>query len=144
MLCEDFQELHGDRQFNDDRALVGGPAFFDGRAVMIVAQQKGRDTKEKIARNFGMPQPEGYRKALRLMKMAEKFDLPLLTFIDTREPFRAWVRRSAMFRRRSPSISGKCPFCGCRRSRWWSARAARAARSSANARWAKGRWDPSA
>ncbi len=82
-LCTDFQELHGDRQFNDDHALVGGTAFFAGRAVMIIAQQKGRDTKEKISRNFGMPQPEGYRKALRLMKLAEKFGLPLLTFIDT-------------------------------------------------------------
>jgi acetyl-CoA carboxylase carboxyl transferase subunit alpha len=83
LLCENFQELHGDRQFNDDRALIGGTAFFNGEAVMIVAQQKGRDTKEKIARNFGMPQPEGYRKALRLMKMAEKFGLPVLSFIDT-------------------------------------------------------------
>src|SRR3954469_25555421 len=82
-ICEGFQELHGDRQYNDDRALIGGTAFFNGEAVMIVAQQKGRDTKEKIARNFGMPQPEGYRKALRLMKMAEKFSLPVLTFIDT-------------------------------------------------------------
>lgn len=83
MLCEDFLELHGDRQFRDDRALIGGTAFFNGQAVMIIAQQKGRDTKEKIARNFGMPQPEGYRKALRLMKMAEKFNLPVLSFIDT-------------------------------------------------------------
>ncbi|HEY0968877.1 MAG TPA: acetyl-CoA carboxylase carboxyltransferase subunit alpha [Opitutaceae bacterium] len=83
MICEGFQELHGDRQFNDDRALVGGTAFFNGDAVMIIAQQKGRETKEKIARNFGMPQPEGYRKALRLMKTAEKFGLPVLTFIDT-------------------------------------------------------------
>jgi acetyl-CoA carboxylase carboxyl transferase subunit alpha len=82
-LCTDFQELHGDRQFKDDQALIGGTAFFDGRAVMIVAQQKGRDTKENILRNFGMPQPEGYRKALRLMKLAEKFGLPVLTFIDT-------------------------------------------------------------
>ena len=82
-LCTDFQELHGDRQFNDDRALIGGTAFFEGKPVMIVAQQKGRDTKENILRNFGMPQPEGYRKALRLMKMAEKFGLPVLTFIDT-------------------------------------------------------------
>jgi acetyl-CoA carboxylase carboxyl transferase subunit alpha len=82
-LCTDFQELHGDRQFNDDRALIGGTAFFEGRAVMIIAQQKGRDTKENIVRNFGMPQPEGYRKALRLMKLAEKFSLPVLTFIDT-------------------------------------------------------------
>ncbi len=82
-LCTDFQELHGDRQFNDDQALIGGTAFLDGRAVMIIAQQKGRDTKENIIRNFGMPQPEGYRKALRLMKLAEKFGLPVLTFIDT-------------------------------------------------------------
>ena len=82
-ICENFQELHGDRQFNDDRALIGGTAFFNGEAVMIVAQQKGRDTKENILRNFGMPQPEGYRKALRLMRMAEKFGLPVLTFIDT-------------------------------------------------------------
>lgn len=82
-LCENFQELHGDRQFNDDRALIGGTAFLNGAAVMIIAQQKGRDTKEKIARNFGMPQPEGYRKALRLMKMAEKFGLPIISFIDT-------------------------------------------------------------
>ena len=83
MLCEDFQEFHGDRQFRDDRALIGGTAFFGGQSVMIIAQQKGRDTKEKIARNFGMPQPEGYRKALRLMKMAEKFGLPVICFIDT-------------------------------------------------------------
>ncbi len=82
-LCTDFQELHGDRQFKDDQALIGGTAFFDGRPVMIIAQQKGRDTKENILRNFGMPQPEGYRKALRLMKLAEKFGLPVLTFIDT-------------------------------------------------------------
>lgn len=82
-LCTDFQELHGDRQFRDDRALVGGTAFFEGRSVMIIAQQKGRDTKENVIRNFGMPQPEGYRKALRLMKLAEKFRLPVLTFIDT-------------------------------------------------------------
>src|SRR3954466_1641994 len=82
-LCSDYQELHGDRQFNDDRALVGGTAFFEGRPIMIIAQQKGRDTKENILRNFGMPQPEGYRKALRLMKLAEKFHLPVITFIDT-------------------------------------------------------------
>src|ERR1019366_4274967 len=83
MICKGFQELHGDRQFNDDRALVGGTAFFDGQAVIIIAQQKGRDPKERIVRNFGMPQPEGYRKALRIMKMAERFGLPVLTFIDT-------------------------------------------------------------
>jgi acetyl-CoA carboxylase carboxyl transferase subunit alpha len=83
ILCEGFQEYHGDRQFQDDHALIGGPAFLDGAAVMIIAQQKGRGTKETILRNFGMPQPEGYRKALRLLKMAEKFGLPVISFIDT-------------------------------------------------------------
>ena len=83
MIFEGFQELHGDRQYNDDRALIGGTAFFGGEAVMVVAQQKGRETKEKISRNFGMPQPEGYRKALRLARLAEKFRIPLITFIDT-------------------------------------------------------------
>ncbi len=83
MVCENFQELHGDRQYNDDRALIGGTAFFEGQAVMIVAQQKGRDPKERMARNFGMPQPEGYRKAIRLMRLAEKFQIPVITFIDT-------------------------------------------------------------
>jgi acetyl-CoA carboxylase carboxyl transferase subunit alpha len=82
-ICENFQELHGDRQFKDDRAIIGGTAFFNGEAVMIVAQQKGRDPKERILRNFGMPQPEGYRKALRLMRLAEKFHLPVLSFVDT-------------------------------------------------------------
>jgi acetyl-CoA carboxylase carboxyl transferase subunit alpha len=78
-----FQELHGDRHFHDDQALIGGPAFLDGQAVMILAQQKGRETAEKIRRNFGMPHPEGYRKALRLMKMAEKFGLPVICLVDT-------------------------------------------------------------
>lgn len=82
-ICTGFQELHGDRQFRDDQALIGGTAFFEDTPVMIIAQQKGRDTKENIVRNFGMPQPEGYRKALRLMKLAEKFSLPLFCFIDT-------------------------------------------------------------
>ncbi len=82
-LCVDFQELHGDRQFNDDRALIGGPAFFGDASVMVIAQQKGRDTKERTTRNFGMAHPEGYRKALRLMKMAERLSMPVITFIDT-------------------------------------------------------------
>jgi len=82
-LCTDFQELHGDRCYADDRAIIGGVARIDGIPVMIIGQQKGRDTKEKLTRNFGMPRPEGYRKAMRLMKMAERFGLPLLTFIDT-------------------------------------------------------------
>ena len=83
LMFEEFHELAGDRAFADDAAIVGGLARMDGRAVMVIGQQKGRDTKAKIKRNFGMPRPEGYRKALRLMKMAERFRLPLLTFIDT-------------------------------------------------------------
>ena len=82
-LFDEFHELHGDRNFADDHAIVGGLARFRDRAVMVIGQQKGRDTKAKVFRNFGMPRPEGYRKALRLMKMAERFKLPLLTFIDT-------------------------------------------------------------
>ena len=82
-LFTDFEELHGDRHFADDYAIVGGLARFNGQSVMVVGHQKGRDTKEKIRRNFGMPRPEGYRKALRLMKTAEKFGLPVMTFIDT-------------------------------------------------------------
>lgn len=82
-IFEDFRELHGDRAFADDRAIVGGIGGLDGQAVMVIGHEKGRDTKEKIARNFGMPRPEGYRKALRLMKMAERFKLPIVTLIDT-------------------------------------------------------------
>lgn len=82
-IFTDFQELHGDRAFADDAALVGGLARLDGTPVMIIGHQKGRDTKENIRRNFGMPRPEGYRKALRMMKLAERFRLPVLTFIDT-------------------------------------------------------------
>ncbi len=82
-IFTDFQELHGDRAFKDDAALVGGLARLDGMPVMIIGHQKGRDTKENIRRNFGMPGPEGYRKALRLMKLAERFRIPVITFIDT-------------------------------------------------------------
>jgi len=82
-IFTDFQELHGDRAFADDAALVGGLARLDGMPVMVIGQQKGRDTKENIHRNFGMPKPEGYRKALRLMKLAERFRIPVITFIDT-------------------------------------------------------------
>ncbi len=82
-LFTDFQELHGDRGFSDDPAIVGGLARFNGEPVMIIGHQKGRDVKERQYRNFGMPRPEGYRKALRLMRMAEKFQIPILTFIDT-------------------------------------------------------------
>jgi acetyl-CoA carboxylase carboxyl transferase subunit alpha len=83
VICDEFQELAGDRAFADDAAIVGGLGRIDGRSVMIIGHQKGRDTKSKVRRNFGMPRPEGYRKALRLMKVAERFDLPILTFIDT-------------------------------------------------------------
>ncbi len=82
-IFTDFEELHGDRAFADDPAIVGGLARFNDLPVMVIGHQKGRDTKEKIKRNFGMPKPEGYRKALRLMKLAEKFGIPVLTFIDT-------------------------------------------------------------
>ena len=82
-LFTDFVELHGDRSYGDDAAIVGGLAKFDGNNCMVIGHQKGRDTKEKVLRNWGMPRPEGYRKALRLMKMAEKFSLPIFTFVDT-------------------------------------------------------------
>lgn len=82
-LFTDFEELHGDRRYADDAAIVGGLARFNGQTVMVIGHQKGRDTKEKIRRNFGMPRPEGYRKALRLMKTAEKYGVPVMTLIDT-------------------------------------------------------------
>ena len=82
-ICSEFQELHGDRMFGDDLAIVGGLARIGDRAVMLIGHQKGRDTKERVRRNYGMPKPEGYRKALRLMRLAERFRLPLVTLIDT-------------------------------------------------------------
>jgi len=83
LMFTDFTELHGDRLFGDDKAIVGGIARFEGRPVMVIGHQKGRDTKEKVTRNFGMPNPEGYRKALRFMRMAEQFRMPIITFVDT-------------------------------------------------------------
>ena len=83
LIFTEFVELHGDRNFGDDHAIVGGLARLDGEPVMVIGHQKGRDTKEKVFRNFGMPNPEGYRKALRLMEMAERFQLPIITFVDT-------------------------------------------------------------
>lgn len=83
LMLDEFTELHGDRAFGDDKAIIGGLAKIDGIAVMVIGHQKGRSTKEKIVHNFGMPRPEGYRKALRLMKLAERFNLPILTFVDT-------------------------------------------------------------
>ena len=82
-IFDEFHELHGDRMYADDYAIVGGPARLDGRPVMLIGHQKGRDTKERVRRNYGMPRPEGYRKALRLMKLAERFRLPIVTLIDT-------------------------------------------------------------
>ncbi|WP_374012024.1 acetyl-CoA carboxylase carboxyltransferase subunit alpha [Pseudoxanthomonas koreensis] len=102
VICDEFHELAGDRAFADDKAIVGGLARIDGRAVMVIGHQKGRDNKEKIKRNFGMPKPEGYRKALRLMKMAERFGLPLLTFIDT---MGAWPGIDAEERGQSEAIA---------------------------------------
>lgn len=83
LIFTDYDELAGDRAFANDKAIIGGPARLDGEPVMVIGHQKGRDTKEKVVRNFGMPRPEGYRKALRLMEMAEKFNWPIITFIDT-------------------------------------------------------------
>src|SRR6186713_2503925 len=83
LIFKDFHELHGDRMYGDDLAIIGGPARLDGTPVMVIGQQKGRDTKERVRRNYGMPKPEGYRKALRLMKTAERFALPIITLIDT-------------------------------------------------------------
>jgi len=101
-LFDDFQELHGDRAFFDDAAIVGGIANFRGQSVIIVGHQKGRDTKEKLKRNFGMPRPEGYRKALRLFKLAERFEMPVLTFIDTAG---AWPGIDAEERGQSEAIA---------------------------------------
>ncbi len=102
LLFDDFQELHGDRTFADDAAIVGGTARFGEHAVMIIGQQKGRDTKEKLKRNFGMARPEGYRKALRLFKMAERFGMPVMTFIDTAG---AWPGIDAEERGQSEAIA---------------------------------------
>lgn len=102
IVCDEFQELAGDRAFADDKAIIGGLARIGGRSVMLIGHQKGRDTKEKIKRNFGMPKPEGYRKALRLMKMAERFGLPVLTLIDTAG---AWPGIDAESRGQSEAIA---------------------------------------
>jgi len=102
VICDQFQELAGDRAFANDCAIVGGLARIDGRSLMVIGHEKGRDTKTKVRRNFGMPRPEGYRKALRLMKMAERFRLPVLTFIDTAG---AWPGIDAEERGQSEAIA---------------------------------------
>ena len=102
VICDEFQELAGDRAFADDNAIVGGLARIDGRPLMVIGHEKGRDTKAKVKRNFGMPKPEGYRKALRLMQLAERFGLPILTFIDTAG---AWPGIDAEERGQSEAIA---------------------------------------
>jgi acetyl-CoA carboxylase carboxyl transferase subunit alpha len=102
LIFTDFIELHGDRAFRDDPAIIGGWARLDGETVMVMGQQRGRDTKELLKRNFGMPHPEGYRKALRLMKLAEKFHVPVITFIDT---MGAWAGIGAEERGQSEAIA---------------------------------------
>ncbi|QIK80187.1 acetyl-CoA carboxylase carboxyltransferase subunit alpha [Lysobacter sp. HDW10] len=102
VMFTDFEELAGDRAFADDKAIVGGVARLNGAPVMVIGHQKGRDTKSKVKRNFGMPRPEGYRKALRLMKMAERFDMPVITFIDTAG---AWPGIDAEERGQSEAIA---------------------------------------
>ena len=102
VICDEFQELAGDRAFANDHAIVGGLARIGGRSVVVIGHEKGRDTKAKVRRNFGMPRPEGYRKALRLMKLAERFQLPLLTFIDTAG---AWPGIDAEERGQSEAIA---------------------------------------
>ncbi len=102
VICDEFQELAGDRAFADDNAIVGGLARIDGRSVVVIGHEKGRDSKSKVRRNFGMAKPEGYRKALRLMHMAERFGLPLLTFIDT---MGAWPGIDAEERGQSEAIA---------------------------------------
>lgn len=102
VICDEFQELAGDRAFADDNAIVGGLARIDGRPVVVLGHEKGRDNKSRVKRNFGMPKPEGYRKALRLMKLAERFGLPILTFIDT---MGAWPGIDAEERGQSEAIA---------------------------------------
>src|SRR5690242_13419754 len=120
-MFSDFRELHGDRTYADDPAIVGGLARFNGQPCMVLGHQKGRDTKEKIHRNFGMPRPEGYRKALRLMRLAEKFGLPIVTFVDTPGAYRgidAEERGQSEAIRRNLYVMAELPalavptFCG--------------------------------
>src|SRR3990167_161247 len=114
MIFTDFIELHGDRTFADDKALVGGFAKLDGRTVLVLGHQKGRDAKENIMRNFGSAHPEGYRKALRLMKMAEKFELPIVVFVDTPGAYPGVGAEERARRMRSLPISARWPACACR------------------------------
>lgn len=114
----DFEELHGDRMFSDDAAIVGGLARLDGRPVLVIGHQKGRDVQEKVRRNFGMAKPEGYRKAQRLMRTAARFKLPIVTFIDTPGRIQASTPRSAARARPSPRACISWPACRCRSCAW--------------------------
>jgi acetyl-CoA carboxylase carboxyl transferase subunit alpha len=109
---EDFYELHGDRLFGDDAAIVAGLARFEGRTVVVVGTQKGRDATENVRRNFGMPHPEGYRKALRVMKLGERFGFPILTFIDTPGAYPGIGAGGAQhWRGARPRTSTRCSSC---------------------------------
>lgn len=113
-IADDFVELHGDRYYADDAAMITGMARIEDFRVMLIGQQKGRDVKENLHRNFGMSNPEGYRKALRVMKLAAKFNMPIITFIDTPGATRASGRKNAARRKRSPAICWRWPACRCR------------------------------
>ena len=128
-IFDDFQELHGDRAFEDDGAIVSGLARLGGLTVMVMGHQKGHTTGEMMERNFGMPGPEGYRKGMRLMRYAARFGMPIVTFVDTRAPIPGSGPRSAASRSPSPSRSCSCRACGSPSSRWSPARGAAAARS---------------
>lgn len=109
LLFDDFVEFHGDRYFKDDQAIIGGIASFHGMPVTVIAQEKGHNTKENLEHNFGMPSPDGYRKALRLMKQAEKFNRPVICFVDTPGAHSvAWKQRSAVRERQLQEIFLKC------------------------------------
>ena len=126
-LSREFLELHGDRNFGDDRAIVGGFARFNDRSVMIIGHQKGKTLKERMQRNFGMPNPEGYRKALRLMRLAEKFGRPIITLIDTPAPIPVSARKNEDSLKPSPETCSSCLDCQCPSFPSSSAKAAAAA-----------------
>ncbi|CDF98855.1 Putative Acetyl-coenzyme A carboxylase carboxyl transferase subunit alpha [Avibacterium paragallinarum JF4211] len=125
-IFTEFEELAGDRAFADDKAIVGGLARLDGKPVMVIGHQKGRSVKDKVKRNFGMPAPEGYRKALRLMEMAERFKLPIITFIDTPGAYPGVGRKNVVNQRRSLAICVKCRCLKCQLFVRWLVKVAQA------------------
>ncbi len=128
-LFTEFVELHGDRRFADDHAIVTGTALYKGRPILVVGHQKGSDTKQKIYRNFGYARPDGYRKAMRTMEMAQKFKRPIICFVDTPAAYPASNPKSAASPRRSRSTCARWRCSKCRSSSWCTAKAAAAARS---------------